>query len=135
VRQAHARGWRAGQPLDEDLTTPEDLLHDSRFGALLERVPAVTAGIVQVIVDNPAQFTMVAAGTLVLTRLAFRAVQPRSAVEALALFLVLQVGIPKLGLIAVENGWLTFKIRDDRGRLIPLVPGKVTADVATSAAS
>lgn len=113
-------------------------MNDSRETSRIERfresAPHVAAGVAQVIVDNPGQFALVAAGTVVITRAAFRLVHPRTPLEALALFVVLQVGLPHLAMLGIEKGWLTFKVRDAEGCLVPLLPGGVIADVAPAPA-
>lgn len=87
----------------------------------------------QVVVDNPGQVAAVAAATIVLTRAAVNAVRPRTAVEGLALMLVLQLAVPKLAQLAVERGYLRFRVRDADGKLVPMVPGKVIDEGDTPA--
>jgi hypothetical protein len=95
-----------------------------RIERLQRELPEVAAKVVQAVVDNPAQFALLGAGTIVATRAAMNIMRPRSAFEALALMVVLQIGLPKLALMAVERGWITFRVRDIDGNLVPLVPGK-----------
>lgn len=102
----------------------------TRIERLRESAPRTAAGITQVIVDNPGQFALVTAGAIVITRAALRIVHPRTPLEALALFVVLQVGLPHLAMLGVEKGWLTFKVRTSDGQLVPLLPGGVIGDVA-----
>lgn len=108
---------------DEDLATPEYLLH-----APVERfrlaVPDAVAEVARVVVDNPGQFALVIAGTVVLTRAAANIVRPRTPLQAVALMVVLQAGLPVLAKTAMDRGWLRFRVRDADGKLVPLVPGK-----------
>jgi hypothetical protein len=50
-------------------------------------------------------------------------VRPKTAAEALALAVVLQVGLPVLATEAVKRGWLKFRVRDEDGCLVPLELG------------
>jgi hypothetical protein len=121
-----------GRRDNEDLYTPEHQLHRSRLEALRQGLPHIARDVTQLVVDNPAQFALIGAGTIVLTRAAFRLVKPRNAVEALAVMVVLQLGLPKLALTAMEKEWLRFRIRDADGQLVPFdprgVPGVVPQD-------
>jgi hypothetical protein len=95
------------------------------WGQLLEDAPEGAAVITQTIIDNPGPIAVVGAGAIVATRIAVRAMRPRTGLEAIALIVLLQLTLPKLAGLAVERGWLTFRVRDCEGRLVPLVPGKV----------
>jgi hypothetical protein len=99
-----------------------------RIEQLREQLPGTVAKVTQVVVDNPGQFALITAGTVVLYRAALNLVRPRTPLEAAALLVVLQIGLPKLAMAAVDRGWLTFRIRDADGRLIPLITGKVEGD-------
>lgn len=85
-----------------------------------QELPAAAAKFAQIVVDNPGQFVFVAAGALVIGRAAMNIVRPRTAAEALALMLVLQLGTPKLIELAIARGWLKFRVRDEEGHLVPL---------------
>lgn len=113
---------------DEDLTTPEHLLHTGPAARLLQRLPGAVGGITQVIVDNPGQFALVTAASIVLTRAAVNLVRPRTAIEGLALLVLLQLLLPRLATAAVEHGWITFRIRTPDGRLVPLIIGKAVSE-------
>lgn len=87
-----------------------------------DRLPELARATVQLAVDNPAQVGLVVAGSIVATRAALNIVRPRTPLEALALFVVLQVGVPVLATKAIEHGWLSLRVRDEAGRLVPLRP-------------
>lgn len=91
-----------------------------RFDDARQAAPAAAAAAVQVIVDNPAQFAVMTAATIVLARTAVRVMRPRSALELLALMVVLEVTLPRLAMAAIDRGWMTIRIRDVDGRLVPL---------------
>lgn len=121
VREFVQRGGR----FDEDLTAPEDELHAGPAERFRRTLPAAAAQVTQLVVDNPAQFALVIAGTVVTARAAFNIVRPRTPLEGLALMVVLQVGLPALATAAIDRGWLKFRVRDEDGNLIPLAPGDV----------
>ena len=85
------------------------------------RLPVLAAAATEIVVDNPAMFAGVVAGTIVLTRAAVRIVRPRSLLEVLALVVVLELTIPQLARVAIERGLLPpVKVRDADGRLVRL---------------
>lgn len=92
----------------------------SRLENYRRQIPEAAAEVTQVIVDNPGQFALMVAGMVVLSKAAKNIVRPRNAVEALALAVVLQVGLPMLAGEAVRRGWLKLRVRDEHGYLIPL---------------
>lgn len=92
----------------------------SRLEQVRDRLPGAAAQLTQFVVDNPGQMVMIGAGTIVLTRAAFNLVRPRTALEALALFTLLQISLPHLAMLGIEKGWLNFKLRDPAGCLVPL---------------
>lgn len=93
----------------------------TRLEQLREDLPEAAANITQLVVDNPAQFALMTAGTIVIARAAFNIVRPRTLLEALALAVVLQIGLPQAALAAIDHGWLKFKVRDAHGCLVPMV--------------
>jgi hypothetical protein len=104
-----------GRMFEEDLTTPEHLLHGSRVEQLRVQVPALAEKITQLVVDNPAQFALLMAGGIVLGRAAVNIVRPRTGLEALALAAVLQAGVPLLASQVLERGWIRLRVRDEDG--------------------
>jgi hypothetical protein len=118
--------------LDQEMAALQQLLADDlsaeferrsfrgRAESLRQELPGAVAAITRVVADNPGQFALIAAGTMVATRAAFNLVKPRTALEALALAVVLQVGLPVLATRAIERGWLKFRTRDADGCLVPL---------------
>lgn len=92
-----------------------------------DALPVIAGRVTELIVDNPAQFGLMIAGSMVATRVAMNLVRPRNAAEALALMVVLNVGLPALGMHAIRKGWLKFKIRDENGCLVPLEPSDAGA--------
>jgi hypothetical protein len=100
----------------------DDVSRETRIAAAAQRLPGIAKNFTQVVVDNPGQFAMVAAGTIVLTRAAVNLVRPRGPLEALALMVFLQLAIPRAAMAAVDRGWITFRVRTPDGRLVPLVP-------------
>jgi hypothetical protein len=131
VREHYAHG---GKLFDEDLATPEHLLHGiSRIEQLRQGLPEAVGRMAQVVADNPGQFALILAGTVVASQVAFNLMKPRSVGQALALMIVLNVGLPKLAAAAIERGWITFRVRDADGNLVPLVIGKADAPAAPQA--
>jgi hypothetical protein len=108
------------------------LIPASRIEQLRLAIPEGVKQITQVAIDNPAQFALISAGTMVAARAAFNVVRPRNALEAVALLLVLQVGMTQLGGLAADRGWIKFRIRNEAGELVPLVPAKVEHDAAAA---
>ena len=84
-------------------------------------LPVAASRMTQLVVDNPGQFALLVAGTIVTARAAQNLVRPRTAVQALALAVILQVGMPALAMQAVRRGWVTIRIRDEDGNLVPLL--------------
>lgn len=93
-----------------------------------QQLPGAMATFTQLLVDNPAQFALVASGSFVITRAAVSIVRPRTPAQALALFVFLQLAMPKLAMAAVDKGWITFRVRDAEGCLVPLRPEPKIAD-------
>ena len=100
---------------------------------LAEQLPAAMQAATQVVLDNPGQFALITAGAIVLTRAAANIVRPRTAVEAFALLIVLQVGLPKLIMAAAERGWIRFYVRDEEGRRVPMIMGRAGEPTAAAA--
>lgn len=88
------------------------------------RLPDAVGKMAEVVVDNPGQIALIAAGSMVAAKMALNLMKPRTPGEAIALFIVLQVVLPRLAWACVEKGWITFRVRDDDGNLIPLVIGE-----------
>ena len=110
--------------------TDEDLITDSirargpsqsRLENYRREIPEVVGKLAQVVVDNPGPMVLVTAGSMVAAKMALNLVKPRTMGEAIALCIVLQVALPKLAWAAVEKGWITFRVRDEDGNLIPLM--------------
>jgi hypothetical protein len=93
-----------------------------RLDDAVQKLPGAIGQITQVVIDNPGQMALIACGTIVATRAAINIVRPRTALEALALMVFLQIAIPRAAIAAIDKGWLTIRIRDDGGRLVPLEP-------------
>jgi len=110
-----SRAHRVALGLDDGAPEAGGLLEEYR-----RALPLAVGKMTELVVDNPGQFVILAAGTVVLTKTALNIVRPRTAVQALALAVVLQAGIPVLGMQAVRRGWLRFRVRDDHGCLVPL---------------
>ncbi len=115
-------------------SSADDQAPARRFDNLLQRLPGGMSAMTQIIVDNPGQIALFTAATIVITRAVVNLVRPRTAVEGLALLVVLELALPRLAMAAVEHGWITFRIRTPDGRLVPLVIGKA-CDVATDPAA
>jgi hypothetical protein len=129
VREHYAHGGTLSDPLPgEDLITPEHLLHASPLERFRLALPEAAGKAAQIVADNPGQFALLMAGTVVLTRVAARIVRPRTPLESVALMIVLQVGLPQLAMTAMARGWLKFRLRDDDGNLISFIPGEVEPD-------
>ena len=118
VREHYAHG---GKLFDEDLTTPEHLLHRPRgqLAQLREDLPDGMKAMTQFVLDNPVGVGVTVAGTLVLSRIAFNAVKPRTAVQGVALLVVLEFVAPWLLKQAIGHGVISFKLRDGEGGFVP----------------
>lgn len=92
----------------------------SRLEKYRREIPQGVKDVTQVVVDNPGQFALLLAGSVVIGRAAANIVRPRTALEALALMVVLQVGIPVLAAKAIGQGWIRLRVRDADGCLVPL---------------
>lgn len=90
----------------------------------VQKLPGTAAALTQVVIDNPGQFALITAGTIVAARAAFNIVQPRGPLEVLALFGLLQFALPQLVMAAAEKGLITFYVRDREGCKIPLTFGE-----------
>jgi hypothetical protein len=95
--------------------------------AFLERarrqVPAVAGVVAGLVVDNPAQFAIIASGSYVVTRTLGNLVRPRTPLQALMTATVAYgVSWWLLG-EARRRGVLVFKVRDAHGCLVPLEAG------------
>lgn len=111
----------------------ERLLPASRVEEYRVGIPETIKETVQVVVDNPSQFALIGASTVVAGRIMTNLMRPRNPLEALAMMAVLHVGLVSLAAIATERGWLKFRIRDEDGKLVPLIPGKAETDAAPAA--
>lgn len=100
---------------------------------LRTEAPVLAAEFTQLAVDNPGQFAVLIAGTVVITRAAFNLVRPRTPLQAVALMIVLEVGVPRLAAAALEHGWIRLRVRDDHGRLIDYEPGLGLPDATATA--
>lgn len=96
----------------------------SRLEEFRQLAPIAACEFTQLVVDNPAQFALITAGSVVAMRAAVNIVRPRTPLQGLALMVVLQAGLPVLARTAMDRGWLRFRVRDADGNLVPLVPGK-----------
>lgn len=110
--------------MEADLT---EIVETGPVEMFRQAAPEIVSRMTQLVVDNPGQFALIIAGSMVATRAAMNIVRPRNAAEALALMVVLQVGLPVFGLHAIRKGWLKFKVRDEDGCLVPLEPGDAGA--------
>ena len=98
-----------------------------------QKIPGTIGQMAQIVVDNPGQFALITAGTMVAAQMAVNLMKPRTPGQALALFIVLQVTLPKLAWAAVEKGWITFRVRDCDGQLVALMTGEAKNAAATPA--
>lgn len=124
---------RTGPLDDEWLASLDPLCRSGRLDEIRDRLPAAAARFTELIVDNPAQFGLLIAGTIVVTRAAVNIVRPRTPLEAFALMVVLQIGLPLLATKALERGWLQLQVRDEDGQLVPLQIWDAGADRADPA--
>lgn len=95
---------------------------NSRLDDFRERIPHAVSSAVQVIADNPGQFAIVMAGSYVTTRMLARAVRPYGLFGVLCTVSVSYALNCKLAEIAIEKGWLKFRVRDENGVLMPMSP-------------
>lgn len=89
-----------------------------RLEAARKRAPEVAGGLVGLVVDNPAQFAMITAGSYVVTRMMARAVRPYGPVG------VLMTAAASYGVCwwllgeAQRRGVLEFRVRAPNGELV-----------------
>lgn len=100
-----------------------EIVPDSRLEMARREIPYTVQRLTQFVVDNPRQFAMLAAGTVVLCAAARNIVKPKNLIEALALQAVFTAAAPLVAKQVVERGWLTFKVRDADGALMTFRPG------------
>jgi hypothetical protein len=115
VREHYAHGGQLG---DEDLTTPEHLLHRPLPARLRSELPEGMKALTEFVVDNPVQVSVTVAGMVVVSRIGFNLVKPRTAVQGVALLLVLNVLSPWLVKQAIERGVISFRLRDGEGGFV-----------------
>lgn len=85
-----------------------------------DRIPEAAGIAAQLLIDNPAQFGLVAAGAVVWGKILVNLVRPRTLTEALA---TIAVGDAVMFLAlreAMKSGLLRFRVRDLDGHLVPL---------------
>jgi hypothetical protein len=91
-----------------------------RLEAARRRAPELAGGLVGLVVDNPAQFAMITAGSYVVTRMMARAVRPYGPAG------VLMTAAASYGVCwwlmaeARRRGILEFRVRDPHGELVTL---------------
>lgn len=105
---------------DEDITTPEHLLHAGRGRQLLAALPGAAKLLTEFAVDNPGQCAVMMAGTVVATRLIVRAVRPSTPLEALATIVVANVAIPYVLTELVRRDVVSFRVRGPDGSYVQL---------------
>lgn len=87
----------------------------SRLEDVREQLPGAARIATQFAVDNAGPVAVTVCGMLVLNQLAFRAVRPRTPVQALALGVLLYAAEPVLVEQLVKRGVIHFTIRDAHG--------------------
>lgn len=87
----------------------------SRLEEARDQLPGAAKIAAQFAIDNAGPVAVTACGMFVLNQVAFRAVRPRTAVQALALGVVLFAAEPVLVEQLVRRGVLKFTIRDPHG--------------------
>ena len=105
--------------------------HEETAERIRQRLPEAVKTVTQLVVDNPGQVAVTVAGSMVLTRVLANAMRPRTAIEALALLIVCEVGGIWLAAKAMDAGILRFRVRDAGGRLVPFdpfAPGRAGGD-------
>lgn len=90
------------------------------LAGLREAAPDAAGQVVRAVADNPGQVVLICAASMVAARAAGNLVRPRTMTEALALCLVLSAGMGKLTTVALERGWINFRVRGADGELISL---------------
>ena len=85
---------------------------------LREDLPDGMKYVTQFVLDNPVGVGVTVAGTLVISRIGFNLVKPRTAVQGVALLVVLQFVAPWLLRQAVERGVISFRLRDGEGGFV-----------------
>ena len=93
-----------------------------RLEQVRRRVPVIAGQVAQIIIDNPGQCAVVAAGAIVLTRAMTNLVQPRTPLQAIAVLITCQMAGTWLAARAVESGVLQFRLRGPDGELLPALP-------------
>ena len=90
----------------------------SQLAQLREELPDGMKYVTQFVLDNPVGVGVTVAGTLVVSRIGFNLVKPRSAVQGVALLVVLNMLTPWLLKQAIERGVISFRLRDGEGGFV-----------------
>lgn len=101
-----------------------DLTPAGRIEAAKRELPFAVQRLTQFIVDNPVPVMVVGAGALVLGMAARNVCKPRGLVENVALLIVLDAVAAYGATEIVKRGWLSLKVRDEDGNLVPLKAGE-----------
>jgi hypothetical protein len=106
--------------------TPAGLVYGAWMPLSVEqvrrRIPETVKDMAQVVVDNPGQVAVVAAGGMVLTRVMANLMRPRGPLEFLAMTLTCQVVGTFLAIKAVDAGLLRFRVRGPDGEFLTRTP-------------
>lgn len=89
----------------------------SKLGRIREELPGLAHDVTQIVADNPGQFALIIAGTIVASRAAQNIVRPQTFVEAAALMLVLNAGLAAAAAKLIKSGVLQFQVRSEDGTL------------------
>lgn len=91
-----------------------------RLAELREAAPDAAAAVVRAVADNPGQMVLICAASMVAARAAGNLVRPRTGIQALALCVVLSAGMGKLTTVAIDRGWIDFRVRGADGEPVSL---------------
>ena len=89
-----------------------------QLAQLREDLPDGMKYVTQFALDNPVQVAVTVSGMVVVSRIGVNLVKPRTATQAVALLVVLNVLTPWLLSKAVERGVISFRLRDGEGGFV-----------------
>lgn len=92
----------------------------------MRNLPDTAHDFTQFVLDNPGQSLVMVSGSIILTRALANLVRPRNPIEALALLVVIETLAIFGATEIIKHGPIPFYVRDENGKRIKLVAGKVT---------
>lgn len=94
----------------------------SRIEQAREQLPEMIGAAARIVADNPKEFGVVIAGSVVLARVMVNLVRPRNLFQAVCTMAICDlIAVAAVG-EAAKRGYLRFQVRDADGALIPWKP-------------